>query len=61
MYVNKQNCRISGSENPQIIKERPLHPEKITVWSGGGIGPYFFYLKHYAHMKDDFFSPAIEE
>ena len=27
-YVNKQNCHIWGSENPQIIEERRLHPEK---------------------------------
>ena len=26
-YVNKQNCRICGSENPQVIEERLLHPE----------------------------------
>ena len=31
-YVNKQNCRIWGSENPHVIKERPLHPEKVTIW-----------------------------
>ena len=31
-YVNKQNCRICGSENPQVIEEMPLHPEIITVW-----------------------------
>ena len=30
-YINKQNCRIWGSEDPQVIDERPLHPEKITV------------------------------
>ena len=23
-YVNKQNCRIGGSENPQIIVIRPF-------------------------------------
>ena len=27
-----QNCRIWGSENPQKVEERPLHPEKVTVW-----------------------------
>ena len=30
-YVNKKNCRIWGSEIPQVIGERPLHPEKVTV------------------------------
>ena len=45
-YVNKQNCRIWGEENPRVILEQPLHPQKVTVWcglwSGGIIGPYFF-------------------
>ena len=31
-YVKKQNCHIWGAENYQIIEERPLHPEKLTVW-----------------------------
>ena len=29
--VNKQNYRIWGSENPQVIQERPLKLEKVTV------------------------------
>ena len=45
-YVNKHNCRIWGSENPQVIEERPLNPEKVTIccdrWSEGVIEPYFF-------------------
>ena len=29
-YVNKQNCRIWGSVNTQVIEKRPkLHPKKL--------------------------------
>ena len=31
VYVNKQNCRIWGSENPKIIIEKPLYPQCLTV------------------------------
>ena len=45
-YVNKQNCRIWGSEQPHANVERPMHPPRVTVWcgfwSGGIIGPFFF-------------------
>lgn len=45
-YVNKQNCRIWGRENPQEVMERPMHPQRATVWCGfwarGVIGPFFF-------------------
>ena len=45
-FVNKWNCLIWGSENPRIIVEKPLYPQRVTVWcglwSGGVIGPYFF-------------------
>ena len=48
-YVNKQNCYIWGSENPQVIEERPVYVEKVTVWqalwSEGVIGPYI--IGHY--------------
>ena len=48
-YVNKQNCRIWDSVNPQIIEETSLHPEKVTVWCAlwpeGEIGPYLLNFK----------------
>ena len=30
-YANKQNCRIWGSEEPQVIEESLVHSEKVTV------------------------------
>ena len=30
--VYKQNSRSWGSENPLVIEERLLHPEKLTLW-----------------------------
>ena len=47
-YVNKQNCRIRGSENLKMIIENTLYLQRVTVccgfWAGGIIGPYFFLL-----------------
>lgn len=44
--VNKQNCRIWGTDNPHAIHETPLHDQKVTVWAGicakTIIGPFFF-------------------
>ena len=31
-YVSKQNCCIRGPVNHQLIENRPLHPEKVSVW-----------------------------
>lgn len=73
-YVNTQNCRIWGSENPHVVVQKPMHPPKVTVWcalwSGGIIGPYFFENDEgdtvtvngdrYGKMLTDFFLPAIE-
>lgn len=45
-YVNKQNYRFWGTENPCITHQEPLHPIKVTAWcavyAGGVIGPFFF-------------------
>ena len=44
-YVNKQNCRIWGTENPHAYIEKPKPPKQVTVWCGfwssGIIGPFF--------------------
>ena len=74
-YVNKQNCRIWGSEKPYVIIEKPLHPQRVTVWCefwyGGIIGLFFFKNKQgaavtvngerYRTMLNEFLFPKIEE
>ena len=30
-YVNKQNCRIWGTENPHAYIEKPTYPKRILV------------------------------
>ena len=73
-YVNKQNCRIWGTENPHVIVEKPMHPARITVWcefwSGGIIGPFFFENeegtvtineRHRALLTEFFFKQIEEE
>ena len=45
-YVNKQDCRICGTENPHAYIEKPTHPKQVTIWCGfwssGIIGPFVF-------------------
>ena len=44
-YVNKQNYRFWGTENPNFSISKSLHPEKVTLWavlSVKGIYLYFF-------------------
>lgn len=74
-YVNKQNCRIWGSENPHVIEEKPMHSQRVTVWcgfwSGGIIWPFFFENEQenaitvngdrYRAMLSDFLFPKIKE
>ena len=44
-YVNKQNWRHWGTENPHLAIATPAHPKRITVWCGMTseviIGPIF--------------------
>ena len=45
-FVNKQNFRYWGVENPKKFDEKEFHPQRVTVWSAimcnRIIGPYFF-------------------
>jgi len=42
-FVKRQNCRIWGSENPHVIVEKQIYPQRVSVWcgfrTGGIIGP----------------------
>ncbi|GBM00766.1 hypothetical protein AVEN_150927-1 [Araneus ventricosus] len=44
-FVNKQNWRFWGSENPHLYEEKPLHSPKVTAWVAlcrrGIISPFF--------------------
>ena len=73
-FVNKQNCRIWGTANPQVIQQHQLHPAKCTVWCGITaneiIGPYFFEDEEgnqvtvtgarYRTMIQDFLEPWVQ-
>ena len=48
-FINKQNFRHWATENPQIMQEKTLHPQRVTVWCAimhdRVIGPYFLKTK----------------
>ena len=74
-YVNKQNCRIWGTQNPHAYIENPTLPKRVTVWCGfwsrGIIGPFLCENKQgevgtvngvrYRAMLDEFLFTKIEE
>ena len=71
-YVNKQNCRISGTESPQAYIEKPTHTKLVNVgcgyWSRGIIGALFFENEivtvngcRYREMLNEFLFTKIEE
>ena len=66
-YVNKQNCRIQA----HAYIEKPTHPKRLSVWSRGIIGPFFFENEHggavtvngdrYRVMVNEFLLTKIED
>ena len=74
-YVNNQNYRTWGTENPHEYIEKPKYPKRVTVWCGfwsrGVIGSFFFENEqeeavtfngdHYRDMLNEFLFTKIEE
>ena len=67
-FINKQNYRFWGTQQPQVMIEKPLHPERVSVWCGLSsqriYGPYFFDGSidgnAYRHMLVDWFFPQVD-
>ena len=74
-YVNKPNFRIWGSEKSNMIIEKPLYSQRVTVWrgfwAGGIIGSHFFENEtgaavlvndlRYRTMINEFLWPKLED
>ncbi|GFR27683.1 uncharacterized protein TNCT_150611 [Trichonephila clavata] len=74
-YVNKQNCRFVGSENPRATHQHQLHLSKCTIWcnvmANRVIDPYFFENEDgtpetiswapYRTMIENFLRPMAEQ
>lgn len=68
-YVNKQNMRNWGSENPHIPEIKPIHPNPTSAWfaisAWGIIDPYFIHenvnAKNYRALLEERIFPRIAE
>lgn len=65
-YVNSQNYRTWGTENPHEFVETSLHPQKIGVWVAMSrrriIGPIFFnYTINAERYRNNILQPFIEQ
>ncbi len=73
-YVNKQNMRIWGSENPNLVIEKSAHSVYVTVWAAisyRGIIVLFFLnsegvretvrQENYRQMIENYFVPKLNE
>jgi DDE superfamily endonuclease len=66
---NKQNFRTWAEENPQVVVEIPLHPDKVTAIMGigvnGVVGPFFFNGtvngEHYREVLTEHVIPALRQ
>ncbi|EFN77407.1 hypothetical protein EAI_14538, partial [Harpegnathos saltator] len=55
--VNRQNCRIWGLENPRVIVEKQMHPQRENV-AGQAITVNGF---RYRNMIIQFFVPKLQD
>lgn len=53
-YVYMQKCLIWSEDQPELLQNLPMYPEKVTVWfgiwAGGIIAPSFFNNAAHRHI-----------
>ena len=74
-YVNKRNCSTWAFQNPHVVAEKPLNPQRVTVWCGSWkdciLGLYFLEneawnnvtvnIGRYRDMKTDFLWSHLDD